>query len=337
MRKFMLVVLSVLLVLAMGGCVHTTPSTPAHITVYMGPLPLAQKMESAFEEKRGDVLTVVSGPWCRKIRAEMEAGDIKADVLFGADPSIYMILQNADQLLPYTSPENKALKPEYKVSKEKFALANGRYAVIVYNKRFVLPDEAPKAWDDLLDPKWKGKIVIGDPLLCSASFAIVSSLVQFHGYSWDYIKALRDNKVMLADNAGKAAEVVASGEAHVGICVHDAALRIIKKAKKQGVESPLRIVWPKDGAIIIPRPVAIVKDANRSDASTALAKTLVDFVLSKQGQEIAAKFGFVPVRADTPAPTGIPAKFKKITPNWEWMYRNDKKLRDEWQSIMYGK
>ena len=103
----------------------------AHVTVYMGPIPLAQKLEAVFEAKHGDVLTVVSGPWCRKVRAELEAGDIKADVLHGADPSIYLMLRGACQLLPYSSPEAMALKPAYRTGEENFTLANGRYAVIV--------------------------------------------------------------------------------------------------------------------------------------------------------------------------------------------------------------
>jgi len=335
LKRTLLVVLTGLLVLFAG--IQITASSPEKITVYMGPIPLAQELEATFEAEHGDVLTVVSGAWCRKVRAELVAGDIKADVLHGADPSIYMMLRDLGELLPYNSPEIAALKPEYRTGEEHFTLANGRYAVIVYNRRFVAPEEAPKTWDDLLDPRWKGRVVIGDPLLCSASFAIVSSLVQFNGFDWEFVRGLRDNEVMLADNAGKVAEVVASGEALVGIGVHDAPLRIIKKAKKQGVESPLAIVWPEEGAIAIPRPIAIVQDANRSDASTALTKEFVDFVLSAQGQGIAAKCGFIPVRADIPTPEGIPAEFKTITPDWEWIHRHDQALRDKWEGVMYGK
>ena len=182
-KSILLVVLMGLLALTAG--IQVTASNPEKITVYMGPIPLAQELEATFEAERGDVLTVVSGAWCRKVRAEMEAGDIQADVLYGADPSIYMILQDAGQLLPYSSPEAAAVKPDYRTGEENFTLANGRYAVIVYNRRFVSPEEAPQTWDDLLDPKWKGKIVIGDPLLCSASFAIACSLVQLHGFDWD--------------------------------------------------------------------------------------------------------------------------------------------------------
>ena len=324
-----------LLGLFIGLTVFGAQALASHITVYMSPIPMAQSLESAFEATHGDVLTVVSGAWCRKVRAEMEAGDIKADVLYGADPSIYMLLQGANQLLPYSSPQAAALTPGYK-NKGPFTLANGRYAVIVYNKRLVKPTDAPTSWNDLLDPAWKGRVVIGDPLLCSASFAIVSSLVQLHGFDWDYIRALKNNGVMLADNAAKSAEMVASGEAAVGICVHDAAIRIINKAKKQGMESPLALVWPKDGAIAIPRPIAIIQDKNRSDKDTKLAEEFVDFVLSVQGQKIATKFGFVPVRANVPAPHGIPTEFKTITSDWEWMYRYDSVLRNKWELTMYG-
>lgn len=309
---------------------------PAHITVYMSPVPLAQEMEQSFEAERGDVLTVVSGAWCRKVRAEMEAGDIQADVLYGADPSIYMLLRDADQLLSYSSPALAAIKPEYRTQDDHFTLANGRYAVIAYNKKMVKGTDAPSTRNDLLDPQWNGRVVIGDPSLCSASFAIVCGLVQLQGFDWDFLKALRRNEVMLTDSAGKVAEVVASGEALVGIGVHDAPLRMIKKAQKQGVESPLAIVWPKDGAIAIPRPIAIVQDANRSPERTALAKEFLDFVLSVQGQKIATKYGFIPVRTDVPTPEGIPAEFKSITPDWEWIYRHDQALRDKWETVIYG-
>lgn len=310
-------------------------TSAAHITVYMGPIPLAQELEATFEAEHGDVLTVVSGPWCRRVRAEMEAGDIRADVLYGADPSIYLLLRDAGQLLPYSSPEAAAVKPGFR-TEGPFALANGRYAVVVYNTRFVPAEEAPKGWDDLLDPKWRGRVVIGDPLLCSAAFAIVCGLVQSNGFDWDYIRALRENEVMLAATAGKVAEVVASGEAWAGICVHDAALRMINRARKRGLEPVLGIVWPEEGAIPIPRPVAIVRDEERPEEDTALAKAFLDFVLSPEGQRIAAKYGFIPVRADVPAPEGIPEEIRATALDWDWISRHDRVLRDKWRAVMAG-
>ncbi|HQO21216.1 MAG TPA: extracellular solute-binding protein [Acidobacteriota bacterium] len=332
-KRMPVVVLMGLLVLTAGT---QAAAGPEKITVYMSPIPLAQELEATFEVEHGDVLTVVSGAWCRRVRAEMEAGDIKADVLHGADFSIYLMLRDAGQLLPYSSPELGAFLPEFRMEAEQFTLANGRYAVIMYNKRLISDEDAPSTRDDLLDPRWKGRVVIGDPLLCSAAFAIASSLVQFDGFDWKFVRGLRDNEVMLADTAAKVAEVVASGEALLGIGVLDAPLRMIKNAQKQGVESPLAIVWPEDGATAMPRPVAIVQDVNRSEESTAVAKEFVDFILSAQGQKIAAKYGFIPVRADVPTPPGVSTEFKTITPDWEWINQYDQALRDKWESVIYG-
>lgn len=333
-KRSLFAVLSCLLVFLASAWGAST--NPKKITVYMGPVPLARELEAAFEAEHGDVLTVVSGPWCRKVRAELAAGDIKADVLYGADPSFYLLLRNFDQLLFYDLTKFEALKPEYRQTGDGFGWANGRYAVILYNKGFVSPENAPQTWDDLLDPKWKGKVVIGDPLLCSAAFAVVCSLVQWHGFDWDYIEGLKENGVLLTDSSAKVSEVVATGEAWIGIGVHDAAVRIIRRAKKQGVESPLAVVWPEDGAIAIPRPIAIVRDANRPAESTALAKAFVSFALSTQGQKIASKYGFVPVRTDIGGVEELPEEIKIITPDWEWMCRHNHVLRDKWESIMCG-
>ena len=105
MRKHTLFILSVLLALVLGACAPAPPPTPApptstpippsptpvpatptpvpeaaHITAYISPDPLAAALEKAIEAERGDVLTVVSGPWCRTPQAEMAAGDLTAHV-----------------------------------------------------------------------------------------------------------------------------------------------------------------------------------------------------------------------------------------------------------------
>ena len=131
MRKHTLFTLSILLALVLGACAPTptlapptptaVPATPtpeptpvpeaAHITAYISPDPLAAALEEAFEKERGDVLTVVSGPWCRKLKAEMEAGDIQADVIYGAEPLFYLTLKEAGQLMEYVSPEAATSSP----------------------------------------------------------------------------------------------------------------------------------------------------------------------------------------------------------------------------------
>ena len=173
-------------------------SAEEHITAYISPGCLAKELESVFEADYGDVLTVVSGPWCRRMRAEMEAGDIKADVIYGAEPLLYMMLKDEGWLVPYNSPERAALKSKYRTKEIYFTLANERYTVIAYNKKMVKPSEVPARWGDLTDPKWKGKVAISDATLCATAFAITCGLVKLQG--WGFFERLKENQAMLANN-----------------------------------------------------------------------------------------------------------------------------------------
>jgi len=332
-KKMFLVAVMSLSMLFMGAFLMPS-SAEEHITAYISPGCLAKELESVFEADYGDVLTVVSGPWCRRMRAEMEAGDIKADVIYGAEPLLYMMLKDEGWLVPYNSPERAALKSKYKTKEIYFTLANERYTVIAYNKKMVKPSEIPTRWDDLTDPKWKGRVAISDATLCATAFAITCGLVKLQG--WGFFERLKENQAMLANNAVIVGQSIASAEALVGFVPLDGALRIIRKAEKQGIKSPLRIVWPEDGAISTPRPIAIIKDGQRTKENTELARKFVDFVLSKKGQKIATKYGFITVRGDLPLPPDVPRKITSIIVDWKWAHKNKRQLRDRFESIMYG-
>lgn len=333
LKRISLVVLMGLLVLTAGT--QVLAGGPGRITVYMTPDSLAAELESAFEAKYGDVLDVVGGAWCRRLRAEMEAGDIKADVIYGADISLAIMLKDEGWLMPYRSPEVEALKPEYKTEEEYFTQADGLYAVIAYNKKLVKPTDVPTKWDDLTDPKWKGKVVIPDATLCATMFAITAGLVQLHGFDWDFFRKLKENEAMLVAKGIDVTVKVASGEALVGIAPTAGVLMLIKRAQKRGVESPLAMSWPLDGTINVPRPIAIIKDEARSEESTELAKKFVDFVLSIEGQKIATKYGFITVRGDLPLPQGVPAEITSMEVDWEWAHRHEERLRSMFESIFY--
>jgi len=71
-------------------------------------------------------------------------------------------------------------------------------------------------------------------------------------------------------------------------------------AKAKG--SPVDFVFPKEGVSAVTEPVAILKTAHNPGA----AKAFVDFILSKEGQELAARQGFLPARRDVLPPPGFP-------------------------------
>src|SRR3989441_2232352 len=98
---------------------------------------------------------------------------------------------------------------------------NGNYTlratvnVIAYNTKLVPAAEAPKGWKDLLDPKWRGRMVTAHPGYSGVISTHVLALVQLYG--WDYFKQLAQNKLMLVQSAVDPAGVVASGERQVAV------------------------------------------------------------------------------------------------------------------------
>jgi iron(III) transport system substrate-binding protein len=96
--------------------------------------------------------------------------------------------------------------------------------------------------------------------------------------------------------------------------------------------APLATIWPTDGAISVPSPIAIIKTSKNPAGS----KAFVDYVLSKEGQEFLVKQEVIPVRGDVPPPKGQPSasqiKFMPIP--YEWAAENAAELREKFEKIM---
>src|SRR5690606_40263446 len=96
----------------------------------------------------------------------------------------------------------------------------------------------------------------------------------------------RQGRVLLTQGNGAVLRAVASGERPYGIIVEYLAIR----AKQEG--SPIDIVYPKEGVPVITEPVGIVKSTQNPEA----ARAFVDFLLSREGQQLAADMGYMPLR-----------------------------------------
>jgi iron(III) transport system substrate-binding protein len=303
----------------------------AQITVYCSTPGLATMLEESFEAKHGDVLNVVTGAWCRKLLTEIEAGEVMADVIYGAEPIYYNKLISYDVLMEYSGGYSN-LKEEFVSEETHFTLANGRYGVIIYNAQKV--NKVPATWIDLTDSEYAGLIALPNAATCATAYAIVGGLVNNENYGWDYISALKENGVLLVDTGGNVPKSVASGEAAVGIAPLDASIRMINQAKKEGVESPIRIVWPEEGVISLARPIGIISDDQRSEAETELAKQFVDYVMSEEAQTIAVKQGFIPSNINVNSPSGVPAEITLIEVDWNTVIANEITIKDTFEQLM---
>lgn len=301
-----------------------------------GPQEMVKMLETEFEKEYGDVLNVYHtgcGPLRQKIWTEMMAGSIQADLIWGAEPIMYYALKEKGKLLQYKSDEIKHLKAEYIYGDGYFTAVNARYGVIVYNKENVLADEIPSAWADLQDKRWQRRLAMADASQSAMALAISAGLLEISDQSWRLHQALDANGIMLTKQNIEVVSKIESAEVDLGIAPHDGVLRLIQKAKKRGIQSPLGIIWPTEGAISVQRPIAII-NKERSAATERLLKDFVDFSLGQTAQNIAARFGFITVRKDLGVPAGVPKNFKIKSLDWEYMSKHEEEIRASFKKIM---
>ena len=89
---------------------------------------------------------------------------------------------------------------------------------ILYNTELVKATEAPKSLDELLDPKWQGKISMPDPSRHASTAQYLWNLQQVKGDKWmDFAKGLAKQKPMLMESYSTVPNAIVRGEAHLGI------------------------------------------------------------------------------------------------------------------------
>lgn len=145
---------------------------------------------------------------------------------------------------------------------------------IAYNPRKIAAADAPRAWKDLLSPRWRGKITIPNPLESGTTFAFVALISKLYGT--EYLSALKRVAVDVGTTSDSVIARLESGEKQIGVMLVEDVLR----AKRSGAK--IETIYPGDGAIAIPGFVAILK----SSKSRSLAEQAYDFFFSETAQSI---------------------------------------------------
>jgi len=154
---------------------------------------------------------------------------------------------------------------------------NVHVMAIMANADRVGADPLPKTWTDLFDPRWRGRVAMTDPNNSSFTYIVVYGLMKKYGLAG--LKRLAANLV-ITDTTGQTNKGVSDGEYALGITSEAAAYEYIA-AEQPGIS----LIYPKDGAILSPEGVVLIKGARHPEA----ARRLYDAFLSKDLQESVQK------------------------------------------------
>ena len=214
-----------------------------------------------------------------KVNAELASGRSKADILLTSDPFWYLELKRAGKLLPYQSPAAGAVPREF--SDPDFAYVCNRIPVMVmgYNSEALKPNDLPMRWKDLTLPKWKDKVTMGNPLESGTNFTAVAFLANTYG--WEFFQGLRHLNVLASGGNSSVITRMETRERPLGVVL----LENILKAWSKG--SPVRPIYPLDGVIAIPSPIAIMKDTPNPEA----AKKVYDWFFTSYAQNAIVRSG----------------------------------------------
>jgi iron(III) transport system substrate-binding protein len=255
-----------------------------------------EALVAAFNEVHPDVQVSVfrSGTEevISRLLAEEEAGGVQADVLLIADELNFRNLKERGLLASYQSPELDAIPDEFVDEDFTFAGTKVIDTAIAINTNLV--DEPPTSWTDLYGKT--GQVTMASPQYSGAAAYNVGVMSRDDRLGWTFWETLAAEDATVLQGNGGVLEAVAEGRSEYGIVVSF----IVARAAEQG--SPVQVVYPEEGVLAITEPVGILEDAENRPA----AEAFVDFVLSQEGQALAASLGYTPLREGVEPPPGLP-------------------------------
>jgi iron(III) transport system substrate-binding protein len=272
-------------------------------------------------------------------RLRSERANPQADVWWGAPSPMFETAARDGLLAPY-APSWAGQVGEYRGRGDHWFGVYLTPEVIAFNDVAVPRGEAPRDWDDVLDPRWRGRIVIRDPLASGTMRTIFGMVIQ---------RSLRET----GDTAA-GFDWLRRLDAQTREYVLNPTLLYQKLARQEGVVTlwdmpdiemlrartgmPIDYMLPTSGTPLVIDAIAVVAGARHPEA----ARRFVEFVGGEEGVLLAAReFHRLPARGDIPAdslPEALRRAIDAIVPepmDWdllqergaEWMRHWDRHVR----------
>ena len=274
---------------ARGGELPDAPKEEQRLILYTSHKEeLWKPIVKEFEERTGIWVEVVSGGTTLLLEDIAEKkGEVDADLFFGG--GVESLNAFSDYFIPYEAQGMEKVDSQFRSMDGVWTPFSALPVVLIYNDKLLVPEELA-SWEDLLNPKFKGKIALANPSHSASAFTGLLSFMEaargkspFTGDGAEESEILYQIAKQLEgkeyEDSGEVPEAVADGSKLVGITLEETALKYIAKGKNIG------IVYPKEGTSVVPDAGAILKGAKHLEN----AQKFLDFSISEECQEILHK------------------------------------------------
>jgi len=216
----------------------------------------------------------------QRINQEYQSAIRNVDVVNSSDASHFIFWKQQKWLGSHTPPDVKRFPAQFRDPEGYFATWRATLSVMGYNTKLVETKDAPAGYADLLDPKWKGKLVKSHPGYSGTSLTGTYAIVKLLG--WDYLEKLSKQGVQQLQSTTATPKSIASGERLVMVDGNEYNMFIEIDAK-----SPVKIIYPKEGTPFVTSPSAIFAEAPHPNA----ARVLENFLFTAKIQQLTVNEG----------------------------------------------
>ncbi|WP_157038251.1 MULTISPECIES: extracellular solute-binding protein [Chelativorans] len=258
----------------------------------------AQPVVDIFEEQYPGISVTLfeqpTGQLVTTLQLELNANRNRADIIWGGGSAIAELdIRNPDAFLSFEPADTSGI-PQNLLSE------NGRIHtvatipyVIGYNTSIIAPEDSPRSWLELTDPKWSGMMAMADPATASAVHPFVwfvtTHLADEEGYGPDYWKGIAANDPYLTAGHGELGELLITGERAI------APVTITQMQRQIGSGEPVAFNWATEGTPTSDSSIAVLEAAPNRPA----AELFASWLLSPAGQKaFTAGFDSIPVNSD---------------------------------------
>ncbi|AYD03667.1 extracellular solute-binding protein [Neorhizobium sp. NCHU2750] len=217
----------------------------------------------------------------QRIGQEISSGINNADVIETSDAVHFSYFKRQGWLAQMLPKEVADKWPEDERDPDGyFAAYRAHLSVIAYRTDLMSEADAPKTWKDLLDPKYKGKMVKAHPGYSGTVMTATYVLQDLLG--WDYFEKLGQQQIMQVQSSTEPPKKLAQGERALEIDGNEYNIFLLQE---QG--QPIKIVYPAEGTPLVVGNAAVLKNAPHPQA----AKLFYAFLFSREAQQANSDVG----------------------------------------------